>query len=284
MTQPLPPDPPKLWTRRSLLLALAGAGLAVPACEIGQLFSWNGGKPIIFGYSTAPNFDKRYKTIKVKIFKDSTFWAVVPVPGLEMQLTETLVHQIEQITPYKVNDREPDLELSGRIVDFQQIALNYNQLNEVREYEVTMTCAIKLKDMRTGRLISSPSPRNIEPPPPAGILPGMQDPLLATMPGGLLQMPFNAAPVSPSNTQATLSDDPSQTSDTNNPSLGQNNASGAMGGPPVAPLPTGGFHGGVLVRSIAHYRVEIGQSLATAQQDACAKMAEQIVNMMEKPW
>src|SRR5262245_19047531 len=85
------PKAPKGWSRRSVLLALAAASLAVPACEVNQLFSWNGGKPVLFGYGTTPNYDKRYKTIRLKIFKNPTFWAVVPVPGMEMHLTEALV-------------------------------------------------------------------------------------------------------------------------------------------------------------------------------------------------
>ncbi len=75
---------PRQWSRRSVLLALAGVSLSVPACTWSQVFSWNGGKPVLFGYGTAPNYDKRFKTVRVKIFKDPTFWAVVPVPGLEM--------------------------------------------------------------------------------------------------------------------------------------------------------------------------------------------------------
>src|SRR5215475_11100404 len=67
---------PKRWSRRSVLLALFGASLAVPACETNKWFSWNGGKPVVFGYGTAPNYDTRYKTIRLKIFKNPTFWAV----------------------------------------------------------------------------------------------------------------------------------------------------------------------------------------------------------------
>jgi hypothetical protein len=286
---------PKLWTRRSLLLALASAGLAAPACDFSQVFSWNGGKPTIFGYRTAPNFDRRYKTIRVKIFKDATLWAAVPVPGLEDELAETIVHHIEQMTPYKVSDNDPDLELSGRILDFMQVSLNYNQLNEIREVETTLTCAIRLKDMRTGQLLSSPSPNIVEPMPPAGLLPGMQDPLNgpgAMMPGSVSQMELSAAPVGPlMNNQGTMMGNQDNGANgqipppnTGNPSFGQTNAPGPSGGPPVAPLPTGGYNGGVLVRSLAYYRPEIGESLATAQQTNCQRMAEQIVNMMEMAW
>jgi hypothetical protein len=277
---------PRLWTRRSALLALAGAGLSVPACDFSQLFSWNDGKPVLFGYSTAPNFDRRYKTIRVKIFKDPTFWAVVPVPGLEDELTVAIVHRIEQITPYKVNAGDADTELSGSIVSFLQASLNYNQLNEIREVETTLTCAVRWKDLRTGQMLSQPAPRNLEPPPPAGLVPGQQDPLnLAATPGSLATQPLSAAATSPGGNPATLA----QTSPpptTGNPFLGQTNAPGPSGGPPLAgtAVPTADAIGAVLVRSVAHYRPEIGESLATAQQMNCDRMAEQIVNMMETAW
>jgi|GEM_PF-150619 hypothetical protein len=279
---------PKLWTRRSMLLTLASAGLAVPACDFSQLFSWNDGKPVIFGYSTAPNFDRRYKTIRVKIFKDPTFWAAVPVPGLEMQLTEEIVHRIEADTPYKVCSGDADTELSGSIISFIQLSLNYNQLNEIREVETTMTCAVRWKDLRTGQILSWPAPRNLEPPPPAGLLPGQQDPLTqaALAPGSMLTQPLTAAPISPADNQATMADT-APPPGTGNPAMGQTNAPGPSGGPPVGPLPTAaemGLFGAVLVRSIAYYRPEIGESLATAQQVNCQNMAQQIVNMMEVAW
>jgi len=278
---------PKLWTRRSLLLTLAGASMAVPACDFSQLFSWNDGNPVILGYSSRPNYDRRYKTIRVKIFKDPTFWAVVPVPGLEMELTEAIVHRIEQVTPYKVNNGDADTELSGSIVSFLQMSLNYNQQNEIREVETTLTCAVRWKDLRTGQWLSQPAPRNLEPPPPAGLLPGQQDPLnLGTaMPGSLATQPLSAAATSPGGNPATLA----QTSPpptTGNPFLGQTNAPGPQSGPPLpgSGSPVVDMAGSVLVRSVAHYRPEIGESLATAQQMNCDRMAEQIVNMMETAW
>ena len=287
MNQPVPSIQPRHWTRRSLLLALAGAGLSVPACEFSQLFSWNGGKPVFFGYSSAPNFDRRYKTIRVKIFKNPTMWAVVPGPGMEEELTEALVHQIEQITPYKVDSGDADLELSGQIVSFFQIAVNYNQNNEERQIETTLMCAVKLTDLRTGKVLSSPQVPVTEPPPPAGLLPGQQDPLNA-LPGSMQTMELSAAPVSPAGNTATLAQ-PSAPPTTGNPIPGQTGAAGAPGGVPGVPgaLPGGmptSLLGAVLVRSTASYAPEIGQSLATAVQDNCNMMAQQIVNMMESGW
>lgn len=269
-----------------MLLALAGAGLTVPACDFSQLFSWNGGNPVILGYSTRPNFDRRYKTIRVKIFKDPTFWAVVPVPGLEMELTQYIVQRIEADTPYKVCSGDADTELSGSIISFLQMALNYNQLNEIREVETDMICLVKWVDLRTGQLLSWPAPRNLEPPPPAGLLPGMQDPLnqAAVAPGSMLTQPLSAAATNPGGGQATMADAAPPVDSTGNPMIGQTNAPGPNGGPPLGPMPVFGGLGAVMVRSVAHYRPEIGESLATAQQWNCQSMAQQIVNMMEVAW
>jgi hypothetical protein len=274
---------PKLWTRRSMLLALAGAGLSVPACEFGQLFSWNDGKPTIFGYGTAPRYDLRYKTIRLKIFKDSTFWSALPVPGLEMQLTEILMQQIQQKTPYRIDNGDPDTELSGVILSFIKSPLNYNQLNEIREVETTMTCAVKWKDVRTGQMLSSPASRNVEPQVPAGLLPGQADPLnSAAGPGTLLQMPITAAPIGPGNNQATMSDGPPTSA--GNPIPGQSNAPGSPSGPPALGTGLAVPANGVLVSSNGYYRPELGESLATAQLDNCNRLAQQIVQMMEKAW
>jgi hypothetical protein len=283
---------PKLWTRRSLLLTLAGASMAVPACDFSQLFSWNDGNPVILGYSSRPNYDRRYKTIRVKIFKDPTFWAAVPVPGLEMQLTEEIVHRIEADTPYKVCSGDADTELSGTILSFLQMSLNYNQMNEIREVETDMTCAVRWRDLRTGQILSWPAPRNLEPPPPAGLLPGQQDPIAAgALPGSLLAQPLSAAGTSPGGGQATMAGGPPTTADaspppdTGNPMLGQTNALGPPGGPPGSPLTAAmNMFGSVLVRSVAFYRPEIGESLATAQQQNCLNMAQQIANLMEVAW
>src|SRR5262249_44647945 len=125
-----------------------------------------------------------------------------------------------------------------------------------------------------------------EPPPPAGLLPGQVDPLNAqtTQPGSILSNQLSAAPISPAGQQATLAGaSPPPTAGT--PVPGATNIPGAPGAPPAAPrtVPAGLIQG-VLVRSVAYYRPEIGQSLATAEQDNVNQMAEQIVSMMEIPW
>lgn len=286
MSRPVGPTRPRQWTRRSMLLALAGAGLAVPACEFGKLFSWNGGKPVLFGYGTASNFDRRYKTIRVKIFRNPTFWSAVPVPGLEEQLTEYLVQQIGQKTPYKVDAGDADTELSGTILSFLQVPINYDQLNEIRSVETMLTCMVVWKDLRTGKILSAPQGRNVEPMPPAGLLPGQMNPLNnpTTLPGSMQTMELSAAPISPAGNAATMNQASPPPTAAANPMLGQTNMPGAAGAPPLASSAMAMGFQGALVRSIAYYRPEIGQSLATAQQNNCNLMAQQIINMMEQAW
>ncbi len=49
-------------------------------------------------------------------------------------------------------------------------------------------------------------------------------------------------------------------------------------GAPVSPLAY------QLVRSVASYKPELGESISTAQQRNCDRMAIQIISMMENPW
>lgn len=282
---------PRRFSRRALLLALAGVGLSVPACEFSQLFAWNGGKPTLFGYATAPNYDKRIKTVRIKIFKNPTFWSVVPVPGLEMQLTQALVRAIETNTPYKVVAGDADTEISGSIISFIKLALNYNQLNEQRDVETTLTASVVWKNLRTGEILSAPAQRAVEPLPPAGLLPNQVDPLNApaAVPGAM-QAPLITGGISPGGQQATMSSG-SATTPPPTPGVpfpGGTNAPGPSGGPPVPAAPgvaPGGLpFMGVVVRSVASFRPEIGQSISTAMQDNVDQLATQIVSMMEKPW
>jgi hypothetical protein len=277
---------PKRWPYWTVLLALACFALFVPACTWNELFSWNDGKPVLFGYGTTPNYDKRYKTVRIKIFKNPTFWSVVPVPGLEMELTQALVRTIEQMTPWKVVQGDADLEISGSIRAFQKLILNYTQQNEQRDVETTLTVEVIWKDLRTGELLSSAAPRVAEPPPPAGLLPNQADPLNAmpTVPG-TAQPPLITGPAFPGGQPATMAAGSAQPPPTPGvPFQGQTSSPGPPGGPPLPPAPGAAPILGAIVRSIADYRPEIGQSISTAMQDNVNQMAVQIVSMMEKGW
>ena len=87
------------------LVALAVALL--PGCA-----SWDG-HFCLFGYTTRPLYDLGIRTVRVPIFKNFTFRR-----GLEFQLTEAVIREIESKTPYKVVQEADcaDTELIGTIV------------------------------------------------------------------------------------------------------------------------------------------------------------------------
>src|SRR5256885_1557449 len=117
--------------RRALArLVLPALALLLPSCAEDGHFT-------VLGYSTRPNYDTRYKTVRVNIFKSKTFWSVVPTPGLEMDLARAIVRQIEEKTPYKCVGAgcDADTEIGGTLVNFTKGVLNANQLNYPREVE-----------------------------------------------------------------------------------------------------------------------------------------------------
>ncbi len=263
--------------RRLQGLAAAAVGLA---CLLGSSCGWDGNFTIL-GYSTKPNYDPQYKTVRVRIFLNPTFWAVVPVPGLEEQLTQELVRQLELKTPYKVVSGNADTEIVGYIRSFTKGILSYNQLFEVRECETTLMADILWRDLHTGKILTLPNRAPGAPlpsdalPPPAPLSPG-PSPQLALG-------PIPSTPLSP----------------LNNPGLTEQPTAPAAPGaippvvtPPTTPPPLTGplptpqsfpiaFQS---VRSTGYFRPELGETLATAQLQNVRQMAVQIVSMMEAPW
>jgi Lipopolysaccharide-assembly len=238
-----------------LLSAVAGIALFLPACA-----TWDGHFSIL-GYTTQPNYDLRFKTISVQVFRNRTPWTVTPAVGMEMDLTRAIVREIELKTPYKVVSCDGDTELRGSIMAVTKGILNYNPLNEIREGETTMVVELIWRDRRTGEVLTK-APRR----PGAPREEELREPLLA--PGSVL--PPGSRPI----------------------------------GVPTAPTPetTGGFAPDnqveeeiidpqtrkkavpVIVRSVAQYRPELGESLTTAFQKNIDRLAVQIVFAMEKGW
>src|SRR4051812_4990365 len=161
---------------RSAWLALAGAVLFLPAC------GWDGHFAVL-GYTTRPNYDTCYHTIRVPIFKTRSFFSVVPVPGLEMELTRAVIREIEDKTPYKVvsDDHAADTELVGNILLFGKALINPGLENSSREVETDMVVELYWRDIHTGKILSRPPRRFGEPIPPEPRVPTpLTDPLQET--------------------------------------------------------------------------------------------------------
>jgi hypothetical protein len=204
------------------------------------------GQLTFLGYTTAPNYDPGIHTVRVPIFQNRTYRQ-----RLEFDLTAAVVREIEKTTPFKVvsGNAAADTELLGTIVSVTHSVLNRNQLNEIREVETTLAVEVVWRDLRTGEVLSKPSRRPWQPLPAEP-----PTPLLNALDSNRI-----AAPTAPPGTLE------------------------AAVPPPVVPpdpktLPP------VVVRSVAGFIPELGESYTTAYKKNVDRLAVEIVSLMEKPW
>jgi len=112
---------------------LAAASLAVVGC----------------GYSRQGLFPEDVRTVTVQTFQNKTFYK-----GVQFDLTEALIKQMELETPYKALSGSADTLLEGVITDIQQRKLSRTSTGGlVQEVEVRITVNFQWKDQRTGDLL-----------------------------------------------------------------------------------------------------------------------------------
>jgi len=120
---------------RALPLLLAAALLVLGGC----------------GYTARELYPAEYRTVAVPNFGNETF-----EQGIEFELREAIVKEIEQRTPYKVV-RTPgaaDTLLEGVIVEVESDPLSRTDDGGVpQEIEVTVTINYTWRDLRTGETL-----------------------------------------------------------------------------------------------------------------------------------
>jgi hypothetical protein len=131
---------------------LALASLLLASCEEGGHFTF-------LGYTTRPPFNLDIHTVRVPIFKNETFYR-----GLEFDLTDAVIREIELKTPYKVvTAGDPaDTELTGKIITYSKNPVIFDQLNLIRQMETTLAVEVVWRDLRaghTGEVLSRPRPK-----------------------------------------------------------------------------------------------------------------------------
>jgi lipopolysaccharide assembly LptE-like protein len=142
----------------------------------------NTGDFTIGGYTTATQFPAHIRTVRVPIFKNETF-----VRGLEFELTEAVVKQIELKSKWKVVHHDgADAELTGKIVNLAKRIILENPLNEVREAELQLAVEVEWRDCHACPPTGDPLPP-VEPERPQIILPGQPVPLRPKRPVVLVQ-------------------------------------------------------------------------------------------------
>lgn len=102
------------------------------------------------GYSFEKPFDASKRTIAVNMFQNTTY-----IHGLEVQLTDAVVKQIQQSTPWTVvNGPGADTVLTGSISDFQMRKLTTQPVSGIAEQlAVAVTVDYEWRDNRTGKAL-----------------------------------------------------------------------------------------------------------------------------------
>ena len=151
---------PAIFLAPSALLAVVA--LLLPSCETGGNFH-------VLGYTTTPQYRCDIHSVRVPIFKNEAYRDSTR-QGIEMDLTQAIIRQIQLHTPYKVNTSSPDTELTGTIKYLNKAILNRNQQNLPRETETTLAVEVKWVDLRSGENLSKPArgPGSLPAPPPPG--------------------------------------------------------------------------------------------------------------------
>ena len=103
------------------------------------------------GYSSKELFPTQYNTVAVPIFENRTFYR-----GMEFELAESMVKQIESRTPYKVvAPGGAQTIMEGTITNVEQTQLSRRRPGGVpQEVELTVTADFVWKDLGSGEVIT----------------------------------------------------------------------------------------------------------------------------------
>jgi hypothetical protein len=222
--------------KRAIIAAVA---LMVPACA-------SDGHLDFLGYTTRPNFDTKYKTVRVNMVKSRSQYAVTPTIGMAEDLHRALITQIGLRTPYRVVHCDADTELSVKIRSVNKNLLNMTQQNNIREAEIRVEAELVWRDLKTGKVLTRPGRRPNEAPPSEERQPLLDElPLVPSRPD---------APVIRADEEPII--DPATRR-------------------PVVP---------VIARASGYYRPELGESTTSGQWEAINQIAVQIIQQLESPW
>jgi hypothetical protein len=101
------------------------------------------------GYSFKPAFDTQVRTISIPIFENPTFYH-----GLEGDLTDAIVKEIQQRTPWVVVSGAADTSLSGSITEVSMRPLTTSRRTGlVEDMALAVTVRFEWKDLRTNEFL-----------------------------------------------------------------------------------------------------------------------------------
>lgn len=104
------------------------------------------------GYSFSDTHSTEFRTVSVPIFENATF-----TPGIEAELTEAIIKEINARTPWRVTDSSSaDTTLAGvvRTADLGRLSTD-PRTGLVQELAVRVTIDFDWRDNRTGKVLRS---------------------------------------------------------------------------------------------------------------------------------
>lgn len=128
-------------------LAVAATAFAVGALAFGGCSS-----DPRSGYAFESAHDATIRTVSVPMFQNPTF-----ARGLEVELTDAIVKEIQRSTPWRVTrDESANAILSGTLTDQRLRRLSTGRNSGlVQEMQVQLTVDFDFKDRRTGKTLVS---------------------------------------------------------------------------------------------------------------------------------
>lgn len=105
------------------------------------------------GYSFTSTYSNSVHTVAVPVFDNQTFYT-----GLEVQLTDAIIKEIQRKTPWVVvsSDANAQTTLSGKITDvtLRQLSIS-STTGYVQEVGVELSVDFEWRDGRTGKVLTS---------------------------------------------------------------------------------------------------------------------------------
>ena len=104
------------------------------------------------GYSFHSSHDKGISSVNVVMFQNPTYYR-----GVEVELTDAIIKQIQAATPWKVTSAsDAQTSLTGKITDVRMNRLSTSgKTGYIQELDYQVTIEFTWKDNRTGKILVS---------------------------------------------------------------------------------------------------------------------------------
>jgi hypothetical protein len=103
------------------------------------------------GYTVGNAYQAQVRTVAVPMFRSESFRR-----GIEYQLTDAVIREIQNRTPFRIADESSaDTRLVGRVIQFEKLPLTNTLFDDPRQLDMTMAVEVRWEDLRDGTVLAS---------------------------------------------------------------------------------------------------------------------------------